>query len=294
MAAFAEFLKAVAALLWPLFAFVLLFMYRKELRHLITRLRRGKLLGQEIELAESLDKLNESADSVAAEVPAQAPADERTTKQGVTPEAAVVDRVLETAAQSPKAALILLAAEIERELRQLIATLGLLRGRRNLPFSQALGALSEWGGLPKHLPGSVTLFWDVRNRLVHGHDATDDEIIRAIDSGIVILRSLQAIPHETYVVLHAGVPIFADPQCTKRIDGATAVFLETHSPGGAAKTVRVFPTTRDHFVVGKRVAWEWSDARVFPQAWYREPDTGEIGTAWRSSMEFVGRHLDEV
>ncbi len=294
MTAWAELLKAIAALLWPTFAFMILFMYRKDLRSLIVRLRRGKLLGQEFELSESLDKLNQSVVSVAAEVQALPPADELTAKQLTAPEGSVIDRVLDTAAQSPKAALILLSAEIERELRQLLGALGFLRGRENLPFQQAWKELGEWGGLPKHLLETVKLFWEARNRIVHGRAATDDEIIRAIDSGIILLNALKAIPHETNTVLHAGVPIYSDPACTKRIDGASAVFLETVSPGGAQKSVRVYPTTRQHFVVGKRVAWEWSDDNVFPQAWYRDPDTGEIRTDWRSSMEFVGRHLEEI
>ena len=58
---------------------------------------------------------------------------------------------------------------------------------------------------------SVDQFWNVRNRLVHGRDATVDDTLRALDSGVTILRAFQAIPRETHIVHHPGVEVFADP-----------------------------------------------------------------------------------
>jgi hypothetical protein len=56
----AELLKACAALLWPLLTFAALIVFRGELRGLLARLRRGKVLGQEIEL-EALMRKDERA-----------------------------------------------------------------------------------------------------------------------------------------------------------------------------------------------------------------------------------------
>src|SRR5438128_11183202 len=50
MKAWAELLQAVAALLWPILAFVVLLVFRGQIQGLLNRLRRGKVLGQEIEL----------------------------------------------------------------------------------------------------------------------------------------------------------------------------------------------------------------------------------------------------
>lgn len=60
------------------------------------------------------------------------------------------------------------------------------------------------------------------------------------------------------------------------------------------KSHRIFPTTRDHFKKGKRVAWEWSDHRSWGESWYRDPDSNEIKYAWTGSLEFVGRHLEDT
>jgi hypothetical protein len=46
----AELISAVASLLWPLFAFTSLFVFKKQIGDLVGRIKRGKLLGQEIEL----------------------------------------------------------------------------------------------------------------------------------------------------------------------------------------------------------------------------------------------------
>jgi hypothetical protein len=94
--------------------------------------------------------------------------------------------------------------------------------------------------------------------------------------------------------LHPGVEIFSDDNCSKLIADAKGVILETTSPGGMMKSIRVFPSIRAHFQKGKRVAWEWNMQRVWSDAWYRDPETGITTQAWVSSAEFIGRHLDEV
>lgn len=293
MTQIADLIRAIAALLWPLFAFYALYRFGPEIKSLAARLKKGKLLGQEIELSESLDRLDRTASAVASEVAAVPQPSPVPPPEGPD-EGEVVQRVLAAATQSPKAALLLLASEIEKQVRQLLASTGLLKGRKNVPLHRAFAELDEWGGLPKHIAASLKLFWDVRNLLVHGHTAGDHDILRAIDSGVTILRALQAIPHEVNTVYHPGVTIYSDPECRKEIEAAWGVILETISPGGVTKTRRIFPTTRTHFKKGVRVAWEWSDARLFEQAWYRDPDTGEIRDGWGGSTEFIGRPLEDV
>lgn len=295
MADIALVLHSVAALLWPVVAFAALWMFRPQIRELIARLRKGKLLGQEIELGDSLARLENSAVAAQSEV-ARLPTPAahhfgRENESLPQAEASTIERVLTLSAQSPKAALLLLASELEREVRQLHGSLGLV-SRRSVPIHQAIAELDQYG-LPKHVPSSLRLFWDVRSRLIHGHHAGDADILSAIDSGIAILRALNAIPHEENVVYHPGVTVYSDAACTRQLQGVKGVILETTSPGGASKARRIYPSTRANFVKDKRVSWEWSGENSFEDAWYRDPDTGEIKLAWNSSMEFVGRNLDE-
>lgn len=292
MKEYADLINATATLLWPIFAFVALFSFKKQIAGLLERIRKGKVFGQEIELSDSLSKLDESAVAVAKEVAAIPSIEPLSEKQ----EAAVeVREILREAARSPKAALLLLASDLERESRQLLASVGHLDGRRHVPLSQAIAVLDkQFGGLPGHIPSSLKFFWDARNKLIHGGEASDEDILRAIDSGITILKALRAFPKEVNVVYHPGVDVFHDPLCQNKMEGVKGVILETESPGGTTKTFRIFPSTQQHFIKGKRVAWEWSFEKSWGEAWYKDPNSKEIKTAWSSSAEFVGRHLDEV
>lgn len=292
MKEYAELVGAIAALLWPVFAFVVLFMFRKQIIGLLERLKKGKIFGQEIELSESLQNLHMSADAVAAEVPASSVIEVPQEQLEANDE---VKEILREAARAPKAALILLASDLEREARQLLASMGHLEGRQYVPLSKAIEVLDKkFGGLPGHIPSSLKFFWEARNKLIHGGNASSEDILRAIDSGITILKALKAFPREINIVYHPGVKIFHDPLCRNPIANVKGVILETESPGGATKTFRIFPTTRFYFQKGKRVAWEWSFEQTWGPAWYKDPDSDEIKAAWSSSAEFVGRHLDEV
>lgn len=294
MTEYAILLQAIAALLWPIFAFVALVVFRSEIADIARRLRKGKLLGQEIELNESLRRLGESAQSfekTVAELPSQVAEPDQ---QGLANQERVIDQIVSEAARSPKVALIRLASELEKQARQLLATTGHLNGRTHIPVSQAIVELHEKFGLPRHVPSSLNLFWETRNRLIHGGEGTDEDVLRAVDSGLTIFKALQALPREVTTVRHPGVELFSDADLTRVIPNAKGVILETITPGGLAKSLRIFPTTQTHYQRGRQVAWEWSMQNAWGQSWYRDPDTGQVKCAFHRSAEFVGRHLDEL
>jgi hypothetical protein len=295
VAEIATLFQAVAAILWPVFAFTALFVFRAQIVDLARRLKKGKLLGQEIELNESLDALGRSAKTVEQEVAAlPAPVNPSPAPQEQAAEEATVRLVLSEAAKSPKAALILLASELEKLALQILASTGHLQGRRFLPIQRAIDELQRTLGLPTHVQSSLKLFWSTRNLLVHGGEGTDKDILRAVDSGLTILKALQALPREINMVYDPATPVYFDPQLTLEMPGVKGVILETIAPGGAVRSLRILPTTRTHFKKGHQVAWEWNMQSVFGQAWYRDPLTHEVKEAWSSSAEFVGRHLDEL
>ena len=295
MSEIAILIQAVASLLWPLFAFAVLCVIRPHIADLVMRLKKGKLLGQEIELADSLRLLDASATSVEKEVAAlPAPNSATAAPQELVQEENTVKSIVTEAARSPKAALILLAGELEKAAREILATTGHLRGRRFIPIAQAIDELDQKFGLPRHIPSSLKLFWDTRNKLIHGAAGTEEDTVRAIDSGLTILRALQAVPRDTFVVRDRAIQVFGDAGLTEPMDNIHGVLLEIISDGGTSKTHQLLPTTRDHFRVGEPVAWEWDFGHQVGPAWYRSPLTGEIQQAWINSAEFVGRHLDSL
>ena len=68
MSEFSELLKATASLLWPILGFVALFLFRNEIANAIGRIRKGKFLGQEVELGDELVRLQKTATEASEEV----------------------------------------------------------------------------------------------------------------------------------------------------------------------------------------------------------------------------------
>src|SRR5712692_9114914 len=68
---YAPLIQAIASLIWPLAVTGIILYYRKEIKGLLGRIKRGKFLGQEIELEGPLNRLQESADAAAAEMPSR-------------------------------------------------------------------------------------------------------------------------------------------------------------------------------------------------------------------------------
>jgi len=293
--------KGIAALLWPAVALTAVLLFRPEIRDLLRRIRKGKLLGQEIELDESVTKLARDVEAlVDAPLPPVAVANPVPTNVAASGGDAgsadsEITEVLTMAAASPVAALIQLAARLERDGRRLLAATGHLKEVGPTPSLRRIAeTLERVTTMPRGSLDAFRSFADLRNRIVHGHgEASDDEILRVIDSGLVLLRSLAAAPRERNVVHRTGVEIYGDDGLTERLPG-WGVILETTSAGGAVTSYRIFPTTRTHFTKGMEVAWEWSDKERWDQAFYKDPDSGEVRSGWDGALEFIGRDIDDI
>jgi hypothetical protein len=290
----APILKAIASLFWVAFAFTALLLFRREIAQAIGRIKKGKFLGQEVELSDDLQKLDTVATAAKREVQALPPDESRI----IIPDRrddlnAGITKILQQAVIAPKVALIMLQSELERQAHNAIATRGLLGGRRNISVSEALSQLSQLG-LPPYISDALRLFSDVRNKIIHGQAATDDDIIQAIDSGITILKAVSALPRSVNIVYHPSVDIFSDAMCTQVIADAKGLILETTSPDGAVKGFQIVPITMTRFQKGREVTLEYNLNRVWPETWYRDPDSEEIKHAWREAAEFIGRHLDDI
>ena len=66
-----ELLRVIAQLLWPVSLIVALILFRREIRALVSRLRRGKFLGQELELGEEAQRLDKQVEAAEKAEPAK-------------------------------------------------------------------------------------------------------------------------------------------------------------------------------------------------------------------------------
>lgn len=293
MDAWAELLKAIASLLWPILAFAALFLFRPEIRSILQRIRKGKVLGQELELQESLNRLESSKNAALAEAEAQpsaqlpVPAPETDTADDV------IREVLREAGESPKAGLLLLSAEIERQLREILLSNGWAQPGRPLPLTRSLGLLAEKGNLPPGLLNATRDFYRVRNEIAHGMGASEGDVLRAVDAGTDIYRALKSVPHATHTVVAVELPLYSDPDGKQPYPDVCALLLSNEAkPGRGRVTESVHPARPGAFQVGQKVSWHWNMAVVVGESWYQDPQTGKPKYAWTSSALFDGKPLN--
>jgi aminopeptidase N len=151
----APIIKAVASLLWPFFAFTVMFLFKSEISQMFHRLTKAEILGQKVELSEEVQELDASAVATAIETTALRPEQRRipSVDEDETIDA-TIKSILQQATRDPKLALMALAAELEKQARQALATRGVLGTRRVVSLSQALSELNQYG-FPPNLAGAV-------------------------------------------------------------------------------------------------------------------------------------------
>ncbi len=206
----------------------------------------------------------------------------------------IVNTILDQAITDPKVALIRLSIELERELQRLLGSMDLLgNGRTYLSVRKAMEVLNRrHSPLPVSVLAAVDDFSRVRNLIIHGGDGSRAERLRAIDSGLLVYRTLRSIPRSTYVAYHEGEEVYADADGQETRSDVKALILEEVSAGGVIKTKQVLPTTRAHYEKGMHVTWEFNDKARWGESWYRNPDSNQIEYGWREAIEFVGRDID--
>jgi len=180
----AELIRAVATALWPILAFVALLVFRTDIAAVMKRLRKATFGAHSVELDSDLKKLHEGVSPAAGAI-----------SGGIgAVEGGSVQKILEMSALSPKAALLLLVTEIEGQGRKALVSTGLTKASgQPRSFPRVVARLDEHYDLPAYLPDAVKLFQKVRNRIVHGGTASDAQIMSALDSGVIIYRTLAAL-----------------------------------------------------------------------------------------------------
>ena len=200
----ADLISAFASLMWPLVTVAIVNWFRPEIRTILSRIKKGKFLGQEIEL----DELQAKTVAAEAKVELRAESELRAdaeVKRWTGPEEPseiaapdmaqdAVEEVLREANRSPRLGLMLLSAKIERAAREWAAEAGLAALERPRPLSIIVRQLVAAEQLPEEAAEALYLFTRVRGRIVHGDDADDEDVARAIDSGTRLLRLLLSRP----------------------------------------------------------------------------------------------------
>jgi len=288
----AEIARAMASLAWPAVAALFLFLFRKDIGTLMSRIRRAKAVGVDLELDKALDALQERTEAASERVRGEAKGAVEKDQDGHQAElwSEIVGQVVDDATKSPVAALIGLSAAIERESREVRSSSAGEEGPPawNAPLLRQIERLDLSPGLRE----AAHEFRVVRNKIVHGHSASPEEALRAIDIGLELLGAIERIPRQVHRIVAAGLPCFADQEGTEQHPFTAVLLSSTNSANPESSEEGAFPTTEpERFPQpGEAVSWEWESGRVFPETWFRHPG-GDIRYGWTEALEFKGRPL---
>lgn len=304
---FAELLQAIASLLWPILCISIAIYYRKEVKTLLQRLRRGKFLGQEVELEESLARLDNDARQVELERPI-VPIFTKKVEQLADPDASSskliplgtiqsfsemrVQEILDTSKSSPKIALRMLADLIDNELREIIFSKGEVDKPYTFSPRFSREMLARRDVLSPQILQALEEFHSVLAMITHHLDKVSDvKALRALDSGLKIYITLREVPRGIIIVEHPNVTLYSDPECAIKREGVWGVILAMGEKSKGPEVYYIYPTTQTYYQKGMQVAWEWSSRNKWDSTWYRDPVTDLVKLAWSGAMEFVGRHI---
>lgn len=178
-----------------LLVLVVIILLIPELPALMGRIRKLRVGDFEIELDEKLTELAAKTDTVEAAVGEQAAvlSPDRLMESkfaiatGIDSE---VTKLMEL--PNPEAALVLIAAQIEKTIRILASETDLPELRYPRPFRQVLRVLVEKQLLNPDIFPLFQDFWAIRNRVVHGRhfEVSEGRLYELVELGFRILRLL--------------------------------------------------------------------------------------------------------
>ncbi|WP_425422230.1 hypothetical protein [Phaeodactylibacter xiamenensis] len=180
---------------------VIIVLYNVDIVEKLDRLKKVKLGQFEIELEEKLKELSKNADQKFEE---RSETLRNNPSISGPPETVKSFKEIEALEKvykvidKPESALVLLAVEIEKVIRDIY-----LRNNpkeRRIPLSPRvlINDLYTQGLLDKEMMDIIQDFWNIRNKVVHGHDLqfTDSQKVEMLDIGFKIYRILKTIEVE--------------------------------------------------------------------------------------------------
>jgi len=96
------------------------------------------------------------------------------------------------------------------------------------------------------------------------------------------------MPARPYRVLHADLPFYSDPQCTAEVCGARLIVIRSEDPRQDHHPVECVPC-RKNYRRDQILLWDINHKKIWDQAWYINPDTGQKEKAWMGAVEFIGK-----
>ncbi len=261
-------IDAIARLMWPVLAAVVLILNWSSVKRLFGRLQRLSA-GP---VAFDFGVIEEKAEKIKDELDAEAQAAPQVEVVTVPPSAPGKESA--GGANLSRAEVALLIVQVEEETRRVT------EGSRPMGTFPSLRARSRY--LPPNVREVVADLIPLRNAVIHGEALSQEDMNAASSLAREVLAVLRGLP----VVAHPSLTLYEDREATRARSDVAGVQVSTSSQEGEVE-LRVFPTTRS-YAAGAIVTLEFG-SRSWNTSWYRDPKSDEVRLAFGSSVEFTGR-----
>lgn len=306
------FIEAVSKLLWPIAAVVIATLFRSQIAELLRRVRKAKVLGNEIELAEleELKDATRAAQKDAAKVSAGREAAAKVAAAKLTetmhPEESALFEpqdfpvimlrwARDHADTEPHTAAGVAFVGLERAMQNALAS----TGERNLTYHTMKLAqqIQNRFGLSSSFVLAVEKFRVARNAVAHqGRDNfPHDEAREIAKTGVALLELILGLPYPRLYVDQAGMLVYEDKECSRVISGLEGVAIIAPAVSGGTGHIMAVVTDRlRYYKKGHQVVDVWeANARYKWPLWIRRTDGSASRKVSRDEI-FVGSHIDEV
>ena len=310
------FISAISELLWPLVVFVVAIIFRSEIKRLVSRISHAKIFGHEVGFSakELLASVNTTiSESEAARgkgltdfSPPSAPGEEvkeqptfhdRERHLGLLDrpiEGAILDSLKLQLIREPASSVLLISAELEKSLRDLLLADGKLLQSDRRSLGRMAEQVEKEYSLSINFASSIKDIIHVRNRLAHGQFHFPDHVLREIgDAALEIVDLVRRIPRDIIYVEKSKLPVYLNDNLAEQLQGYEAVYLLFAAiPGQTGANVLVLTDKLNYYIPGKRVSSKWRPVDAPPNVFAKHPETDLPTLIGHSREVFQGEHID--
>lgn len=276
-----DLIISISHLLWPIVVLVCIIIFKNEISSLLTRIKKGKFFGQELELNNEIEKFETITEQAS-----------KTVTKNLDIGINIEDKNITLSDDNLISNIIEISREIEDELYNISGAYGILKDVNNRSVSFIAKKLVEKSIINETVLDSVIKFWQLRNKIVHkNYEEEDYQLKKISEIGFSLLNTLKKIPRSKFIVFKKEIDLFSDIKCKYIRPDVKGLILENINKNGITLEYNIYPTTKTIYEVGDSVAWEWNSNNIWNTSYYIDSD--EIKKAFDQSAEFVGRPLSK-
>lgn len=182
-------ISSLAEASWPIAVVFLVLRFESEIRNIFKRIKKGKFFGQEFEL--EIDEFQNITEQAFEKLEVKPNKHQVSNSKALDKD---IEEIMKVTAIKSELGVVALTPLLEREIRTLAESF-------EIPSCLSIRKLCELlvskGHVPEQIIKSINLFFDLRNKIIHGHSKIEkpNDIIRVLDIGLQLFKIIRTIQH---------------------------------------------------------------------------------------------------